>query len=400
MPRNANPCSLTTATGWPSPTPTATNPGSCPGGPRSSNWPIADTPLPEPDRTQEPCQDPAPDQTKLSFQQRPSLTLVLDHLTRGSLYLAVGHDPGDLWPPSPDDYRETVAPALRGRLPLLVPLRDFGAQLDCRPGVRQWTRVELEAALRAWLDHGRPGGLDGATLQAHLRAGSTLVLLDGVDEVPRSGADGGHPRALLLSGLADALPDWTAAGNRVLLSSRPYGLDATELARLGLPQVRLAPLPEALQNYFMARWFHTLGRPQQADALRAHLDSRRTGLGPLTQNPLLLSSMCIIYGNGGRLPEDRYQLYRRIIDNVLYNRYRAVAERWDSDFLGRLAADLEAADVGARSSTESGSDLGRDPGADQAGNQTGAAQRLLAAAIDLIRPKCAEGLPDALVAAY
>lgn len=30
---------------------------------------------------------------------------------------------------------------------------------------------------------------------------------------------------------------------------------------------------------------------------------------------------CCIYGNGRRLPEDRYHLYQRIVDNVLYSRY-------------------------------------------------------------------------------
>ena len=69
-----------------------------------------------------------------------------------------------------------------------------------------------------------------------------------------------YPRALLLSGLADALPVWEAAGNRTLLTSRPYGLDEAGLARLGLPRAPLEPLPRPLQELFVTRWFHTLGR--------------------------------------------------------------------------------------------------------------------------------------------
>ena len=55
-----------------------------------------------------------------------------------------------------------------------------------------------------------------------------------------------YPRELLLSGLADALPAWEAAGNRTLLTSRPYGLDEAGLARLGLPRAPLEPLPRPL----------------------------------------------------------------------------------------------------------------------------------------------------------
>jgi hypothetical protein len=37
---------------------------------------------------------------------------------------------------------------------------------------------------------------------------------------------------------------------------------------------------------------------------------------------MLLTALCVLYDSGGRLPEDRYQLYRRIVDNVLFHRFR------------------------------------------------------------------------------
>jgi hypothetical protein len=78
-----------------------------------------------------------------------------------------------------------------------------------------------------------------------------------LDEVPvldtRASAEV-YPRDLLLTGLADALPIWLKAGNRVLLTSRPYGLDEDGLRKLRLPQAPLEPLPEPLQDLFVARW--------------------------------------------------------------------------------------------------------------------------------------------------
>src|SRR5262249_18541722 len=38
-------------------------------------------------------------------------------------------------------------------------------------------------------------------------------------------------------------------------------------------------------------------------------------------NPMLLTAMCIVYGEGKRLPQDKHNLYERIVDNVLFNRY-------------------------------------------------------------------------------
>lgn len=110
------------------------------------------------------------------------------------------------------------------------------------------------------------------------------------------------------------------AGNRLLLTSRPYGLDEAGLARIGLPGAPLEPMPGKLQALFIERWFHTLEKPALAAGLRESLNECGQ-LGRLTENPMLLTALCVIYGNGRRLPEDRYHLYQLIVDNVLHNRY-------------------------------------------------------------------------------
>jgi len=208
--------------------------------------------------------------------------------------------------------------------------------MDCARGRREWRCADLENALAAWVDRSPPEGLSGGLLRAHLRAGTAFLLLDGLDEVPVSEQRDGvacYPRALLLSGLADALAQWEKRGNRTLLTSRPYGLEAG-LARLGLPLAPLEPLPEALQALFARRWFHTLDRPDLADKLQQAL-AARVELAPLAENPMLLNALCFIYYKGGSLPEDRYHLYEKIIDNVLFNRYPGDASQ-RVPILGRL----------------------------------------------------------------
>ena len=40
----------------------------------------------------------------------------------------------------------------------------------------------------------------------------------------------------------------------------------------------------------------------------------RDELAPLVENPMLLTAVCVLYDKGGRLPEDRYELYRSIVE--------------------------------------------------------------------------------------
>jgi hypothetical protein len=225
--------------------------------------------------------------------------------------------------PAPEGYEEPIATNLRSRLPLLVPLRDFWTTMDCGRGLREWKQTDLERALAAWIDRSPPPGLRGTLLKDHLAAGSAFLLLDGLDEVAVSETRDGnmvYPRALLLSGLTDALPNWERAGNRTLITSRPYGLDEAGVARLGLARASLAPLPEPLQELFVTRWFHALGKPEPAGHLIEAMRGRGD-LAPLTENPMLLTAVCVLYDNGGRLPEDRYELYKGIVGCVLHNRY-------------------------------------------------------------------------------
>jgi len=227
--------------------------------------------------------------------------------------------------PAPEEFVETAPVNLLGRLTLLVLLRDFHEGIDCGRGRRTGHRAGLEETLAAWVSQSPLADrLTGENLLAHLRAGTAFLLLDGLDEVPVSDTRAGaevYPRDLLLTGLADALPVWLKAGNRVLLTSRPYGLDEDGLRKLGLPQAPLEPLPEPLQDLFVARWFHALGKAEQTNGLIASI-RERDDLAPLAENPMMLTALCVLWDSGGRLPEDRYELYRRIVGNVLFHRFR------------------------------------------------------------------------------
>ncbi|MCY2966732.1 MAG: SUMF1/EgtB/PvdO family nonheme iron enzyme, partial [Planctomycetota bacterium] len=230
--------------------------------------------------------------------------------------------------PAPKGYADELPGSFVGRLPLLVRLRDFWQYLPLHPGVAQISQQELEDSLLRWANATRPAGIDGAIVGPHLASGSLLLLLDGLDEVPLSHGSATNPcqpRAMLLEGLIAAVKPWTARGHRVLLTSRNYGVGSEQATRLGLRPAPLAELDEPLRKLLVRRWFHCLidnpsRAAETAEQMLRHV-ALRDDLSALIANPMLLTAICIVYSEGGRLPQDRHDVYDRIVDNVLFNRF-------------------------------------------------------------------------------
>ncbi|MEO6563829.1 MAG: SUMF1/EgtB/PvdO family nonheme iron enzyme [Nitrosospira sp.] len=240
---------------------------------------------------------------------------------------------GNMVPPHPigvaETFEESLPDSLRGRFPLLCRLRDWARQdADWIKGNGQWTRVQLERSLAAWIDATRPGDLTADLFLDELKRGTCLLILDGVDEIPES-INAERPRRNLLTGLADALPKWLIAGNCLLLTSRPYGLVDAERRSLGISSAELGELPDALQDTFIRRWYAAADpahAEEKATALSHHLSERRD-LDELRPNPMLLTALCVKFDEGQRLPRDFYRLYDSVVNQVLHKRYQEDLER-------------------------------------------------------------------------
>ena len=298
---------------------------------------------------------------ELPVGQREAPQLLLDLFDGQSLY--VSGDPGsgkstfcrwvtwltckgampDMKITPPERYGEKFPEQLRGRLPVLVRLRDFWVNLPAA-GVRTIELAGLERALEQWLADQKAPGMARGCLEAHLKNGSALLMLDGVDEVPfirKSNEHEWYPREMLLGVLAAAVKQWTGVGNRVLVTSRPYGLDPRQQRRLGLQHAPIQAMDGELQALLVRRWFAVLSQDREEGSKTAqdmidHLHGQ-PGLDDLAANPLLLTAMCVIYDEGKRLPADKHELYHRIVDTVLHKRYPPVKERV-SEVRGRLGA--------------------------------------------------------------
>jgi formylglycine-generating enzyme required for sulfatase activity len=277
-------------------------------------------------------------------RERP--TLLLDRLATESLYVSgapgsgkstfcrwvtwlacEGRMPANQVVAPPENYNETFPTVFENSLPLFVRLREFWHALPSRPGSAQLTRNDFERALAKWVEE-TCEGITAADVLAHINAGSALMVFDGVDEVPITDSTGSaqwFPRALLLAGLANGCATWVAQGNRILVTSRPYGVTSRDVGALGLAEAPLLDLDNPLRELLIARWFRQLRPGEEGERYAADLSAHlgeHDWLLPLAANPLLLTGMCIVFDEGRRLPQDKHDLYLRIVNTVLNARYR------------------------------------------------------------------------------
>jgi hypothetical protein len=215
-----------------------------------------------------------------------------------------------------DEYREAFPDSFHDRLPLLIRLSELAAHLPAT-ATNTLTVDQLEQTLQQWLETTYGSGLTWNVVKPRLDGGKLLLLLDGVDEVPLGDAHDGQgspdrqsPRETLLTAITPAAATWIESGSRLLLTSRPYGLateQVRELARVGLVEAQLDPLPESLQDLLAKRWFTALPKfraqaNQMAKDMLGTVRALSEDVSALSANPLLLTAVCIIYGEGKELP--------------------------------------------------------------------------------------------------
>ena len=234
--------------------------------------------------------------------------------------------------PAPKEFDEKLPESLRGRLPVLIELRYFRQYLPCSKGQAVLTVAQMEDALQRWIAAtAEKRGLTWKDFVAHRHHGKLLVIWDGVDEVPETEGEQDslwYPRESLLSGIIAVMEAWSKNGNRMLLTSRPYGLNPDQVRRVeraGLPEAALAPLPDDLQDLLAERFFKALPKHRADEHIARQLleQVRRLSqdVAALVSNPLLLTAICIIRSNGKQLPQHKHDLYDRVIETALQARY-------------------------------------------------------------------------------
>ncbi|WP_437543135.1 NACHT domain-containing protein [Sorangium sp. So ce367] len=180
-----------------------------------------------------------------------------------------------------------------------------------------------------------PEGIAGAAgaepwfVEAALRRGRALLLIDGLDEAQVQVAGKVLPA---LAATLDAYP-----GTSVVVTTRPAAAPGQdETAPRGFAHARLLPMTRDEVGIFIDRWCLaaelSLNKPRgqaeldaraAADDLKERVRASRA-IEKLAQTPLLCSVICVVHRFlGQRIPERRVALYEAITNVLLYEWDRA-----------------------------------------------------------------------------
>jgi hypothetical protein len=215
------------------------------------------------------------------------------------------------------------------RVPFLIPLR-LGTP-GSLPDPDEYPKLATEYPMPP------PAGW----VESILQAGRGLLLIDGIDEIPR--ADRPQIQAAL-EGLS-ALP----AGNYVVFTTRPDVVDETWFSGQDLLRAEVSPLSATDRDQLIDHW-HAAAADQLALLKRADNATplaqilrdklrRLPEIAQLASNPLLCASICALhYSEHGYLPKGQADLCEKLCEMLLErrDRDRKVPAAMDREGYGRL----------------------------------------------------------------
>jgi hypothetical protein len=222
-------------------------------------------------------------------------------------------------------------------------------------------RRNERAVLAEWIEKlccSNGAAVPSAQWSRLLEQGRALLLLDGVDEVASEAL-----RVRLFAILRDASTHWKS---RIVVSSRPFDTDA--VGAMGFARVTVEPFGREEITQFVERWVRglrgddtggtqTKTEQHQSELLEAILRSAQ--IRRLAENPVMLTCLCVVHFNEGKLPEGRARLYQTVVEWLLRARSdRRSNQGYNDEFarraFARLALGMMATDQGKRSTVSFG----------------------------------------------
>ena len=228
---------------------------------------------------------------------------------------------------------------LSGFLPILIFLKDvrgyFEKNKDARP------KASTAEEMMAYYFNETENGLDVETALAFCDAERAVFLLDGLDEIAE-----GKDRDLTVASFADFMGK--RGGVKVVFSGRAHSMDGAVIERFGVAHLSIQSLNMEQVQDFIRKWFayiHHQGSKVGVRTAEEMIGSVKThqGIDAFVGNPLMLTAICILYHDGRELPDQRAELYKRFVDNLLYKRFPR-PEKVNA-FLKKLAFEMHARGV-------------------------------------------------------
>jgi NACHT domain len=196
-------------------------------------------------------------------------------------------------------------------------VKDSSFVHECIPVILELKRfdsdsVDIQAAIAAEFSH---VGFDFSTefVEQALKQGKLLVLLDGLDEVPKANQDRVH----------QAIQDFVSRysqkyeGNRFIASCR---IAAFHSGFTGFTDIELADFDDEQIQQFINQWFQgalDIASKTAEKCWSLLNDGSYQSAKELAQNPLLLTFLCVVYDRTQSFPPNRASLYCKALDILL-----------------------------------------------------------------------------------
>lgn len=155
-----------------------------------------------------------------------------------------------------------------------------------------------------------------------LKSGRSVLLIDGLDEVPEAGRDNVYK---WLTNLCESFKKV-----RIVFTSRPASYEWGELDKLGFKEYELVPMQNSQIECFVNYWHKAvledeeLGDKEKLESVSKNLLYKIRNNLPLTRlatNPLLCAMLCALhYERNMQLPADRSELYEACCSMLLERR--------------------------------------------------------------------------------
>ncbi len=195
-----------------------------------------------------------------------------------------------------------------------------------------------------------------------LKAGEAILLLDGMDEV----ADPDLRREVL-EVVRDAAVSWPSCP--IVVTSRP--IDTAALRDEGFHHATIEPFDLRGIEDFIRLWVTALYGESATDAVSMPTEAReylkelseavtgRSRIRQIASNPVMLTCLCVVHWNEGRLPEGKSRVYAAVLRWLLEaRREQRELEGYSQHFAQKALARLALAMMRTPAGKQSSIDLG------------------------------------------
>ena len=186
------------------------------------------------------------------------------------------------------------------QVPWFITLKDF-AESSKEPNLLEYTAQQL-------LSYGVTDASE--KVSQLLRHGKAFILLDGLDEVREDDTE------RVLQQIQDFSNEFHT--NQFVITCR---IAAKEYTFEQFTEVEVADFDDKQIKTFVTKWFQHKKDNDASKQFMQQLESNKP-IKELANNPLLLTLLCLEFGDSGDFPSDRAELYNRAIHTLL--------RKWDA----------------------------------------------------------------------